>query len=113
MNIILAAATEQPKISYTPIDSISTVFERVINEFNQVFFVVAPIALVVMLVWAGYRRLTAADNPQAVKEASGALFWAIAGFAILSGTFILINLIASIAGYNPSGSIFDIYIPSN
>lgn len=67
---------------------------------NGLLFGLGPVLLVVMIVYAGFKRLMAADNPNAVKESTQTLFWGVIGYAVVLLSYLLVRLGLSVIGYD-------------
>ena len=70
-----------------------------------VLFGLGPVLLIVALVFAGYTRLTAADNAKKVQQANITIMFAVLGYAVVLLSFFIIRFVASILGYTVGDSI--------
>lgn len=71
-----------------------------IPVINTLLFLIAPIILVAMFVFGGYKRLMAADNPKAVQESNQTIFWAVIGIVVVFLSYLIVQLVASLIGIN-------------
>lgn len=84
---------------------IATIFARVINLAVGISFV----ALVIVLVYAGFRYLTSGGEAKAVASATQAVTWGLLGILFLAIAWLIIQLIAAFTGIEALKS-FDIGI---
>jgi hypothetical protein len=66
----------------------------------DIFFNVATLALVAMIVYGGFLRLTAAESPQGIAKANSTIFMAVIGFAIIMASALIVRVAASVLGYS-------------
>lgn len=62
---------------------------------------IAGIVILVVLLWAGYLRLTAVDNPDQLKRSNSLLFWGFVGIAITLAAYLIVNVTVTL--FNPGG----------
>jgi hypothetical protein len=74
--------------------------DRIVPLYNTFAFTLAPIVLVVMLVFAGYYRMMGGSDPGQIKKSNAIIMWAIIGFAILFISTLLVQLIVQVVGGN-------------
>lgn len=72
---------------------------------QTVLYGLGPVFLVLALVYAGYIRLTAADNSKKVMQANFIIMWAVIGYAVILLSFFIIRFVASILGYDVGSSV--------
>lgn len=70
------------------------------SNVQGVLFGLGPILFVAALIYAGYTRLTAADNPKKVQQSTQAIMWAVVGYIVVLGAFFIIRIVAAILGYD-------------
>lgn len=70
-----------------PISS-NTLIEFVEKLLNIVIQVGTPV-LVVMIIWVGFKFVTARGNTNKLSEAKEALMWTLIGAAIVLGAFVI------------------------
>jgi hypothetical protein len=61
-------------------------------------YLIAGLILFLMLIWAGFEMLTAGDNQETVKRASGRITQALTGFGVVFLSYWLIRLVELILG---------------
>lgn len=74
------------------------------QTIQQGLFGLGPILFVVAVVYAGFTRLTAADNGQKVKQSNFTIMWGAIGYAVVLLSFLIIRLAASLLGYDKVGT---------
>lgn len=60
---------------------------------NRVFFWAGIIA-VVIIVFAGYRYIASAGNPEKAKQARNAIFYTIIGLLVIIFSFAIVNIVS-------------------
>lgn len=60
---------------------------------NRVFFW-AGIVAVVIIVFAGYRYITSAGNPEKAKQARNTIFYTIIGLLVIIFSFAIVNIVS-------------------
>ena len=88
--------------------SIPQVLAQISPLIQQLLFGLAPVLLVVALVYAGYIRLTAAENSKKVIQSNMIIMFAIVGYAVVLLSFFIIRFAASLLGYDGVGSSINI-----
>jgi len=68
------------------------------DTVQQVLFGLGPALFIVAIIYAGYTRLTAADNPQKVKQANFTIMWGAIGYAVVLLSFFIIRFVATLLG---------------
>lgn len=66
--------------------------------YNDFAFTLAPIVLIVMLVFAGYYRMMGGTDPGQIKKSNAIIMWAVIGFAVLFISTLLVQLIVQVVG---------------
>lgn len=84
------------------LDDIEKLFTQIISIAVGLGF----IALLTMLVWAGFKYLTSAGEPKAVQSAHQTVTWALLGIVFMAVAWIILQLIHAFTGINVT--IFDI-----
>ncbi|MCC7303997.1 hypothetical protein IT418_01105 [bacterium] len=67
---------------------------------NGLLFRLGPVLLVVMIVYAGFTRSLAADNPKKVQQSTQMIFWAVIGYAVVLLSYLIVRLSLSLIGYD-------------
>ncbi len=99
--------------TYEP-PTLASVLALGVNLINTFLFTVALVLLVIMIAYAGGMRLLAMDNPQAVKQSSQVLFYAIIGYVVALVGFLLIGLATGVVNFTGGvGSLFKLTLPTN
>ncbi|WKZ23566.1 MAG: hypothetical protein QY312_02255 [Candidatus Dojkabacteria bacterium] len=92
---------------YEPPD-LPTVIQNIYPFVTAFIYGVAPVVVVAMLVYAGVTRMLAVDNSRKVSEANATIFWAIAGYATLLLSFLLVRLALTVVGFDIEGVTIDL-----
>jgi len=84
---------------------IKQILDRIIKVLEQVVLIVFVLAVVVFG-WGIIKLITAAGNPNAIKEAKYIIFWSIIGMVVLASIFgIIVYLQDFFLIDAPTGSI--------
>lgn len=83
----------------TPL-TLPEIFVKVSDLLNGNLFVLSNILLVIMLVFAGYKRMMAADNPKGVQESNLTIVMAIAGYAVIWLAYFIVKAVGQLLGYD-------------
>lgn len=90
-----------------------------LSDLNQIFASVlgvaarlAGLAALGMIVFGGFKYLTAGGDPKAAEQAKHTLTWAVGGLAALIGAWFLLRLIFTLTFENAAIPFFDICISS-
>lgn len=78
--------------------SLAGIIALFITLFNTFAFTLAPIVIIVMIVYSGAQRMMGGDNPGKVAEANARLMWTVIGAVLLYLSVLLVNLVASTVG---------------
>jgi hypothetical protein len=78
--------------------SLQSILGLFIGLFNTFAFAIAPIILVVIIVFAGAKRLIGAENPASVSESNAMIMWSIIGTFLLYASVLIVNLVAGVVG---------------
>lgn len=74
--------------------------EQVFGNIISVVVGLGFIALLVMLIWAGFKYLTSGGEPKAIQSANLTATWAILGVFFLAVAWLILQLIAGFTGIN-------------
>ena len=77
-----------------PLQGLETVFENVVTSL----LALGGIILFLMLLSGGFKYLTSGGDPKATEGAQKTLTYAIGGFVLLAGSFILLKIISTFTG---------------
>jgi len=80
--------------SYLPFDSA----EQLIVAILRIFITIATPIIVLFIIYAGFKYVTAQGNAQQVQEATRALTYAIIGAVLIIGAVAISEIIASTVG---------------
>ena len=83
---------------------IEDVFKNVVSVVVGLGFV----ALLVMLIWAGFKYLTSGGEPKAVQAAHQTVTWALLGVVFMAVAWIVLQLIKAFTGIDVT--IFNIKV---
>ena len=72
--------------------------QSAINKFTGLLLPVAALALLVMLIYAGFTKLTAAGDADKEKQAMKIIQASIIGFAIIALSAVIVGTIGSLFG---------------
>ncbi|MDD5415440.1 MAG: pilin [Candidatus Daviesbacteria bacterium] len=75
-----------------------TEIERVIGNVISVIVGLGLIAMLVMLIWSGFKFLFSGGDPKAVEVARLTFAWAILGIIFMAIAWLILQLIASFTG---------------
>ncbi len=73
---------------------IPVVLQNIIN-FLILF---GGVVCVFLIVFSGYKYITSEGDPEKVSSARKTIFYAIGGFLLVLGSFLLLNIIATFTG---------------
>lgn len=74
--------------------------EGTFSKFVSISVGIAFVALLVMVVLAGFKYLTSAGEPKAVSSAHQTLTWALLGIFFLALAWLVLQLIHALTGVN-------------
>jgi ABC-type amino acid transport system permease subunit len=99
MNIFatVAHAATNPAVFFNPLGSTSDFF-AFINKILDVLIQIGIPILVLFIVFAGFKFVTARGNESDVTKAKDALFWAVIGGAVLIGAKVIAEVIRATVG---------------
>jgi hypothetical protein len=72
-----------------------------INRIIRVIYVVASIALVIMLLWGALQWITSGGSKEAIAQGRGRIINALIGFAILAFAFVIAKFAGGVFGFDP------------
>ncbi|MCL4365690.1 pilin [Patescibacteria group bacterium] len=72
--------------------------EQVVGNIISVIVGLGFIALLVMLVWAGFKFLTSGGEPKALQAARQTFTWALLGIVFMAVAWLILQLIAGFTG---------------
>jgi len=88
---VVAAETCRPGSLCNPL-GFSTLYEFLIAILNVVIYIAFP-AIVLFLVWIGFKFVTAQGNAEELKKVRGYFLWAIVGALLVLGARVLATAI--------------------
>jgi|GEM_PF-2018689 len=74
-------------------------FGETVNAIISAVFVVAGLAFVVYFIMGAFTYITAGGDEKLIEKAKKTMWDAVLGFAVLSVTFLVIDLISGILGF--------------
>jgi hypothetical protein len=80
--------------------NIADVMGNVSAIADQTVFVLGPAIFIVMAVYGGVQVLTAAGDAEKYKNGMKTIQWAVIGFVVTVGAFLIIRLVTSIIGFD-------------
>lgn len=83
-----------------------TEIERVFTSVISTVVGLGFIALLIMLVWAGFKYLTSGGEPKAVQAAHQTVTWALLGIVFMAIAYLVLQLIHAFTGIDVR--VFDI-----
>lgn len=95
--LLLPAAMITAASSILPEDP-SPLIVAILTMANNLTQTIAGGFIIIMIVFAGFKYLTARGNPQQVHEANKALIWALAGVAVIILAWSIVAIIANTLG---------------
>ena len=78
-------------------DAVSTILERVANFMGSLIIAIS----VIVLMYAGFRFLTAGEDEEGVTEARKTIAWAVVGIIVALVAYSIPFLVGSITGAGP------------
>jgi TRAP-type C4-dicarboxylate transport system permease small subunit len=99
LTLLLLPATASAQIkysieSYLPFNSL----EELIVAILRIFITIATPIIVLFIIYAGFKYVTAQGNAQQVQEATRALTYAIIGAVLIIGAVAISEIIANTIG---------------
>lgn len=83
-----------------------TQIEQIFTNLISVVVGLGFVALLVLLIWAGFRYLTSGGEPKIIQETHQTVTWALLGIVFLALAWLILQLIGVITGIPVT--IFDI-----
>lgn len=68
-----------------------------------IFFVVGAIGVVFMVLWGAVQWIFSGGDKEGISKARGRITHALIGLIVLALSFVIINVVGTIAGFNPLG----------
>lgn len=94
----LFVSTVYASSHFGPPEAGLTQIEEVFGKVISVIVGLAFIALLVLLVWAGFKYLTSAGEPKAIQSAHQTVTWAFLGILFLAIAWLILQLIQAFTG---------------
>lgn len=79
--------------------------ENIVVNVINIFFTVGGIGVVIYFVWGAVDWILSGGDKEKVANARKKMTHALIGLALLSLSFVLINLIGQTVGFNPLGNL--------
>lgn len=79
--------------------------EKILVNVITIFFAVGGIGVVVYFVWGAVDWILSGGDKEKTANARKKMTHAIIGLVLLSLSFVIINIIGQVAGFNPLGSL--------
>jgi len=76
-----------------PLNNVKTIQELIGKILNLVVQIGLPI-IVLMIIYAGFKYVTARGNPEKIKEAHDAILWTVIGAAVVLGAAVISHAIS-------------------
>jgi hypothetical protein len=92
--VLVNAQIEYELDSYLPFDSA----EDLVVAILRIFITIATPIIVLFIIYAGFKYVTAQGNAQQVQEATRALTYAIVGAVLIIGAVAISEIIANTVG---------------
>lgn len=80
-------------------------FAKLVNNLSTFLVYFATVITALLVMWAGFKYMTAADNPGQIKEAHQILWNVVIGFVFLLGSWVIVDTIMK--AFLKSGGGFD------
>lgn len=77
--------------------------QDLITNSIQIIFIVAALAVFVMLIWGAIEWIVSTGDKDKIANARKKIVNALIGLALLALTFLIINYVGLIIGFNPLG----------
>lgn len=105
----LAFGLPQPPGLGVPIqkagDSPESVVETIIVNVIRLLFIIGGVGVVIYFVWGAVDWIFSGGDKEKVANARKKMTHAIIGLVLLSLSFVMINLVGTIVGFNPLGNL--------
>src|SRR3990167_2172134 len=82
-----------------------SIVERIIVNVVGIFFAVGGLGVVVYFVWGAVDWILSGGDKEKVANARKKMTHAIIGLVLLSLSFVIINIVGQVVGFNPLGSL--------
>lgn len=97
---------EQPAgIPVSPGGSAEGIVGTILKNITALFFVVGGIGVVIYFLWGAVEWIFSGGDKEKVSNARKRMTHAIIGLVLLSLSYVIINLVGNIAGFNPLGQL--------
>lgn len=90
------SADTTPPPNSGPCPASLTEIEQVFTNLISVVVGLGFVALLVMLIWAGFRYLTSGGEPKIIQEAHNTVTWALLGIIFLALAWLILQLVGVI-----------------
>lgn len=80
--------------------------EQIVGNVISVVVGMGFIAMLVLLIWAGFKYITSGGEPKAIQAAHQTITWALLGILFMAITWLILQLIFTFTGINVT--VFDI-----
>ncbi len=96
-NQLVAYAADDGSIFFNPLKGTND-FASLIEKILGVLIQIGIPILVLMIVYSGFKFVTAQGNESEVTKAKAALFWSVVGGAVLLGAKVIAEVIKATVG---------------
>lgn len=90
-----------PRSTGTP----GTLVNNALQTVIAIFFTVGAIGLIVMLMWGAVQWILSGGDKEALSKAKGRITNALIGITLLALTFVIVEIVGGIIGFNPLGPL--------
>lgn len=80
-----------------------SIIETIVGNVIGIFFAIGGIGVVVYFVWGAVDWILSGGDKEKISSARKKMTHAIIGLALLSLSYVIINIIGQIVGFNPLG----------
>jgi hypothetical protein len=98
LGVVYAQTNDEPplELNPSPITDLVKVFENALAAV----IILGGLASFVMIIFSGFKFITAQGDPKALMGARSSLLWAIAGVAFIIIAWLILQFIANFTGLN-------------
>ena len=87
-----------PTPDFGPLPAGLTEIEQLIGNIISVVVGLGFVAMLILLVWAGFKFITSGGEPKALQSARNVFSWALLGIVFMIIAWLVLQLIASFTG---------------
>jgi hypothetical protein len=85
--------------------SAETLIKVIVEGIVTLFFTVGAIAVLIMFIWGAVSFILSGGDKERVASARRKITWTLIGFVLLALSFVIIQSIGLLVGFNPLGPL--------